>query len=360
MSAPIRVQVEADETTQEQVGVMPSLPEDEPGDEITNATLERVEQPTTADSDLTMETSRIMVTDQPGTQHLEEASETRQGTEQASAVPLIARTLKNPPEIWDLVQETPVQFNPSGAFVARLTSSKTKLVLLMLVMVCISTLAAFAITTLRDSRNRVGASAQLQEERSTSQTVPASQPSDPASVPETGLNAPVNAESNTPPAAGDGVANTLQPTDSQPTDPRAGDLQATEPRLESAVSADSSLTENGQPTGVSVSNVSKRNASVRPAAVLSGNKNSIVAVGGQKADESRSALGENETPARPNTSSKSQAAQAPTAGDVKRSNEKSSSDSVSAKKRSDTGNPQVIAPPPATSTAPKAKVIQWP
>jgi hypothetical protein len=298
-----------------------------------------------------METPRITFPDQSSSQHSEVNSGTGQETEQAPAVPLVARTLKSPPEIWDLVHETPVQFNPGGAFVARLTSSKTKLVLLALALICISGLGAYAVMTLRDGRNRGSSSAQVLEERDTSQTVPASQASAPATAPESAPNAPVNAQSNTLPNAGDGVANTLQPTDSQPTDPQARDLQATGAQPDNAATSDNSLANNIQPTGVSVSNVSKRTPSLRTGAAEWGSKNATVAAGRQRTDESR--LG-------PDTTGKRQTSEAQTA-DLKRSNEKSSLDSASAKKRSDTTvTPQVIAPPPATSTAPKAKVIQWP
>jgi len=38
--------------------------------------------------------------------------------------PLEVKTLKDPPEIWDLVHEVPRSFNPRSAFIARLTSMK--------------------------------------------------------------------------------------------------------------------------------------------------------------------------------------------------------------------------------------------
>jgi hypothetical protein len=39
-------------------------------------------------------------------------------------MPLEVKTLKDPPEIWDLVQEAPRNFNPRSAFIARITSMK--------------------------------------------------------------------------------------------------------------------------------------------------------------------------------------------------------------------------------------------
>ena len=43
--------------------------------------------------------------------------------------PLEVKTLHDPPEIWDLVQEVPRNFNPRSAFVARITSMKGTFVL---------------------------------------------------------------------------------------------------------------------------------------------------------------------------------------------------------------------------------------
>ncbi|MDQ2974529.1 MAG: hypothetical protein M3R69_03845 [Acidobacteriota bacterium] len=357
MSAPIRVQIEADEAMQDQFEVMPSLAENELGDETPIAVPVVAGEPTPADTDVTMETPPIMFPDELSSKNSEVDTGTAQENEHASAVPLVARTLKNPPEIWDLVHETPVQFNPGGAFVARLTSSRTKLVLLTLAVVGIAGLGAYAIMTLRDGRNRGGSSAQVQEASGTSPTVSPSQ----AIVPTTqsAQNAPVNVQSDTQ-ANNSGAGNNVANTPTRPAETQATDLQATGPQPDSAASADSSLANNIQPTGVSVSNVSKRTPSVRPAAEW-GNKNATVVAGRQRADESRSARGESGTAAGPDTSARRQTSEALQAADLKRGNEKNSIDSASAKKRSDTtASPQVSAPPPATSTVPKAKVIQWP
>ncbi len=365
----------APESSANRFGVMPTPAENEPGDKVPTAEPIRAEQPeqpvqsSLADSDLTIATPRIMFPDQLISQRLEENPETGQETgqenEHASAEPLVVRTLKAPPEIWDLVHETPGDFNPGGTFVARLTSSKTNLILLTLAVMFISGVCTFAVMKLRDDRKRGGAAAQVQEERGPSQTAPASQVSAPASAPVNGpVNAPVNAPVNTQlntqlstsPSAGDGVGNTpTQPTNPQPTDPQST-IQPDNP-----ASASKALTNSIQPTGVSVNNFSKRTASLAgTAAALSGNKRVTVASGWQNADKSRPARGESETAAGSDTSAKPQTSQAPQTADLKRSDEKSSSDSASAKKRSDTTlSPQLIAPP-KTSAAPKAKVIQWP
>ena len=43
-------------------------------------------------------------------------------TEPVAVTPTAVKTLKDPPEIWDLVHEVPRSFNPRSAFVARITS----------------------------------------------------------------------------------------------------------------------------------------------------------------------------------------------------------------------------------------------
>ena len=42
----------------------------------------------------------------------------------AAVTPPVVKTLKEPPEIWDLVQEAPREFNPRSAFLSRITSMR--------------------------------------------------------------------------------------------------------------------------------------------------------------------------------------------------------------------------------------------
>src|SRR6266576_2891924 len=142
-------------------------------------------------------------------------NETDRENEHSLPGPLVVRTLKDPPEIWDLVPQTPRAFNPGGTFVAHLSSNKTKLAMLTLAVVLLSGLCLFAVTTLRDARNRSGAAAQVPDEPGTSQAVPATQASAPA-------DARLNNQLNTSPAAADGVNNTLP----QSTVPRPGAPEA--------------------------------------------------------------------------------------------------------------------------------------
>ncbi|MGI9167433.1 MAG: hypothetical protein ACR2G5_13830 [Pyrinomonadaceae bacterium] len=335
--------------------------------------------------------------------HLEENHGTRPENEHALAKPRVVRTLKDPPEIWDLVHETPAHFNPSGNFVARLTSRKThRVLLLMLGVMLICGLAAFAFMTLRDGRTIGGVVAQVRERFGNSQTVLTSQASDPASASESALNAPVdapantspsdaasaleselNAPLNTSPGAESVVDNTApQPTGSQATDSQPTTPQPAVPSADNSVSAGQPLTNSTQPTGVSdaqtqasgpvVNNVSKRTASrAGRAAAWSGNKRVTVASGWQNADKPGDAPADKPSAkpsptrgtsrvARPDSSGKPQTSQASQPLDLKRRYEKSSSDSASANKGSSTTlSPQLIAPP-VTTSAPKAKVIQWP
>ncbi len=323
--------------------------------------------------------------------HLEENPGTRPENEHALAKPRVVRTLKDPPEIWDLVHEAPAHFNPTGNFVARLTSRKTnRVLLLMLGVILISGLAAFAFMTLRDGRTIGGVVAQVRERFGNSQTVPTSQASDPASASESALNAPVttsprdaasipeselnalvNTPVNTSPAAESAVENTApQPTDSQPIT-----SQPTVPSPDNTAFAGTALTDNTQPQSVSeaqaeangpvVSNVSKRTASrAGRVAAWSGNKR-VKVESWQNADRPGNRPANKPyamaNPARGATSAKPQTAQVSPPFDDKRTYEKSSSDSASAKKVSTTTlSPQLIAPPPTTSSAPKPKVIQWP
>src|SRR6266536_212746 len=388
MSAPTRVKDKAEQV---------------PTEEAVRA--EQPEQPKPADSDFARETPRIMFP-KLTLEYPEESLGTGQENEHASAKPQVVRTLKDPPEIWDLVHETPAHFDPTEAFVARLTSRKTELILAVLAVMFISGLAAFAVMTLRDGRNPDGAAAQLQEDRGTSQAVSASRASAPASAPESAMNAPVNAEVNTSPSPAasapepalnapvnisTSAESVVDKSPSQPAAPAATDSQPaprqlTVPSPDNAAFAGQASTDSIQPTGVSearaqangavVNNISKRNAwRAGRVAALSGNKRVTVASGGQNADKPGNNPADNsaDKPAdkpRPSratspaaghdTGAKPPTPQAPRTAERKEGEEKSSTDSASANKGSSpTPSPKLIAPPTATS-APKAKVIQWP
>ena len=259
--------------------------------------------------------------------------------------PVVVRTLKDPPEIWDLVHETPAHFTPTDAFVARLNSSKRTLTLVMLIAILISGLAAFLFITRRDGGLRYTAAPQGTEGVATSTAgTSAGQANRPAENSQNGQVSPS-------PGAASVVDNTsLQPTTSTPTDSHS---QSIVPSPDNAALAGTAPGESLQPTGMSeaqaqdngtvVSNISKRTASRRRKG--SGDNLVTVAAGGQTAE---------------NVSANTHNSQASKAVDLNQSYEKSSSETPSANKGSvPTLSPQLIAPPTATP-APKAKVIQWP
>ncbi len=293
-------------------GYKPSLPENAAAEEGPALEPVSIGQPGPTDSDLRMEAPRVTSADQLILDGPEE-----QEVEQNTAEPPVVKTLKDPPEIWELVQvhEMPGRFDPGLALVSHLSSRKAKLILLTLTVVLISAVCTFAVLRLRGFQVLSGATAQGQEERGTNQSVPASQ------------------ASKTPTSAGSVASDT---TNSPPENP---------------VSA--SEAPSIQPTGVSVNDSSKRTAPfASPTTSFSGRK----AVGSNRQNpESQSRLAAAETAAsavaRPQT---------PPIASVTESDKKTSSDSALAKPKSNsTLSPQLIAPP-TTSSTPKAKVIQWP
>jgi cytoskeletal protein RodZ len=66
--------------------------------------------------------------------------------------PTVVKTLKDPPEIWDLVHEAPRDFNPGSAFFARLTSMKTSLTLGIAAVLLVSATGVVGLLLLRGSQ----------------------------------------------------------------------------------------------------------------------------------------------------------------------------------------------------------------
>ncbi|HKY43907.1 MAG TPA: ankyrin repeat domain-containing protein [Pyrinomonadaceae bacterium] len=92
--------------------------------------------------------------------------------------PAVIKTLKDPPEIWDLVHEEPRGFNAGSAFVSRLKSMRTSFTLRVAAVVVVSAAFVISVLVFRGS-----------QARSLSVDVPASQ-----SVVATEVSAPVNVE----------------------------------------------------------------------------------------------------------------------------------------------------------------------
>lgn len=101
--------------------------------------------------------------------------------------PIVIKTLKDPPEIWDLVHEAPKgSFNAGSAFVSRLTSMKTTLAFRIAAVVVVSTACVVGVWVLRGSQAR-----NLSEGVPANQSVVVNEVSAPANVENTKSETPV-------------------------------------------------------------------------------------------------------------------------------------------------------------------------
>ena len=125
--------------------------------------------------------------------------------------PVVVRTLKDPPEIWDLVHETPPDFNPTGAFVNRLNTSKSTAILALVSVLLIVGLAAFAFMKFTNGRMPGLSAVRRQLERATSTSQPAAN----ATTANEPTTAATGAPSNTSPTP-ESVINTAVPETMQP------------------------------------------------------------------------------------------------------------------------------------------------
>ena len=67
---------------------------------------------------------------------------------------VVTKTLKEPPEIWDLVHEVPRGFNARSAFVARLQSMRMSLAFRVAAVLVVSTACVIGVLVLRGSQAR--------------------------------------------------------------------------------------------------------------------------------------------------------------------------------------------------------------
>lgn len=72
----------------------------------------------------------------------------------AACTPVEVKTLTDPPEIWDLVQEVPRSFDPRSAFVSRITSMNRTFVLGACVVVLLIVAGGVGVLVLRNSQMR--------------------------------------------------------------------------------------------------------------------------------------------------------------------------------------------------------------
>ena len=236
------------------------------------------------------------------------------------------RTLHDPPEIWNLVPETRVAFNPRSAFFGHIPSLKH--VVLFVIMLIVGGVAAFAFMKLWDLAAKDHAGSTAPAPASVSSTTPA------ASSPSI---APV-ASAEAPPQTDDG--NSAIPPSFPVTEPKTtavpSNAQATSTSKIAGSKVDGKMTvaapaAPGVPEGQAVSNPSRENPVHSPVV-----GHAAVA----RTDEEE----KNQTSATPGP---------------KTDNEKADSRAASQKEENKAPNPPLIAPAKASTTA-KPKVIQWP
>src|SRR3989442_2043470 len=160
-------------SSKHEFGAQPSPLPNQPGEVIAVEEPDSAEPATTADSDLTLESPRVAFADQSISEDIEENPVANQEDKRPLAEPLIVRTLKDPPQISDLVHERPGQLSPAAAFVPRLTSNNTNLFVMTVAVLFISGLCTFAVLTIREARKRNTAVARVREEGA-SQIIPLS------------------------------------------------------------------------------------------------------------------------------------------------------------------------------------------
>src|SRR5919106_371674 len=102
--------------------------------------------------------------------------------------PAVIKTLKDPPEIWDLVHEVPRGFNAGSAFVSRLQSMRTSFALRVAAVVVVSAACVVSVLVFRGSQAR-----SLSADAPASQSVAATEVSAPVNVENTKSETPVDA-----------------------------------------------------------------------------------------------------------------------------------------------------------------------
>jgi len=309
-----------------QLGAIPTSPANEPGEESPDTQTVSADPSQPVDLELTVETPRVTFTDQLTSPDQAEDPGTGHRSEHVSAAVPVVRTLKDPPEIWDLVHEERVAFDPGWAFVTRVTSSKTNLMLLTLAVILISGVCTFAVLRLRDDRGRSDAAVKAHEANGTNQIHPAAQASALASA-AAGVsqapNRPTSPLPDDPASAGKAVPNSIQPR-------------------------------------VIVNNISARTApNAGTAAPLSRNK-IVKAASDQQNSASKPLPAPSDSEAGASGTRVRSETPRITVPKPDTIDWKSSGEPASAKRQSNTTLSTQLIAPAATSSGSKAKVIQWP
>lgn len=233
------------------------------------------------------------------------------------------RTLKEPPEIWDVVHETRTEFKPGSAFVGRLKAIHP--VAWAVILLLIAGGGVFGLITLRSRPESLSLA-------KPSQTA--------ASKPDTVLSPEANPSNTTASSLPD------QPPDPPPAKLDANEIKTDEPTIAAApaaASSDSKVAAKPRPQ-----NFTNSTTATGETVAATGNKH--------RAQSSSLTTAGNASLARPVNKEVSQ----PSAATGPKSDKENAPNSTAAKKQTDKGlSPQLIAPAKA-GASPKAKVIAWP
>jgi len=185
------------------------------------------------------------------------------------------RTLKDPPEIWELVHSAPPQFSPGTAFITRATSSWTNRILFGLFLCAVAMGSAYAIMKFRngpkanlpiESAKTTSAPTETKPlaaaPRAVEQSQPTSvstQPNEPIVLPATDQNI-ANAPAGRIPGNGRGAGKrirVIEPGDTPSVDntvksvSEAPPIATTQPERSTSEAADSSVKKKAAPGGLS-------------------------------------------------------------------------------------------------------------
>jgi hypothetical protein len=240
------------------------------------------------------------------------------------------RTLKEPPEIWELVHETRAEFKPGSALVGHLkTIHPLGLAVILLIL---GGVAVYSFMTLRGSSANPTAAPPAQAESGIKKTDLSPQSTLPNSTEST------SAQSTTS-TIDEPKTNVAAPSASSET----ADIKIDEPKTSGALPATSSSSKvKPRPQNPTTPTTAKGET------VAARRKDSAQAASPVKVNTPMLARPENKA-----------AVQTPTTGTPKSEKEKVANLTATKKETDKTQSPQLIAPAKASST-PKAKVIAWP
>jgi hypothetical protein len=285
--------------------------------------------------------------DDPISDELERVGKTEAEKDEVPARPVVLRTLKEPPDIWELVPQAPAHFNPGGAFLTRLAANKTNIILVPLIVLMLSGGGYFAFLKFRESNNVVTTPAKLPQ--STQQT-PTSRPAQPSV--------------ETPPAETNTLqSNTTAPI-TQPVTETATVGTKTSPSKsatgQSTAAVSTAPAAKTQPANASENTSSTDNAVIADTATTPSNDNtpkteprkSIRKVKPSSADKPAEVAAGAET----NVNRPAEEPAAP----VEKKAEGETPDNSGATRRRRATAPESQPASPTPTSSPKAKVIPWP